>query len=269
MKIKEIEVSLSGTIPSGAYENMKPGFRMVIEIQEGENEQVAFSDGRACLRDMFEQEVNRAKVDMIDKVYDNIRFYEHEGKKYPSVTSILGWDKDWRITEDELNQYASRGTIVHRLIEVYLTEKIWAKPEELADLTEDVAIVMGGSKKLHWDDCSYKAFFEAHGKDIEITEMEKEVINTEIGYGGRLDAVGTYKGEPAIFDWKTGSVHDFRQLSAYASCLDMPVKALVIAPVGKTDNKSGVMKPKVTNALESEFKAFKKARNIFKRRFGI
>ena len=275
MSVKEISVGLSGTIPSGAYENLKPSYNMVIDIAPGDDPQKAFNKARAILRDMFELEVNRAKVDLIDKQYGNIRFYEKDGKKYPSVTSILGWDKDWKISEDQLNQYGSRGTIVHKLIEMYLIDGIWMNPEEMPELAEDVAIVLGGSLGLHWDDCSHEAFFEAHGKDIVIDEMEVEVINTEVGYGGRFDAVGTYKDKPAIFDWKTGSVHDFRQLSAYATAwykatdTALPIETLVIAPVGKTDNKSGVMKPKVSEGLESEYKAFLKARKSFKLRFGI
>ena len=269
MKIKEIEVSLSGTIPSGAYENLKPGYGMKIELNEGDDEKEAFKMANSYLHDMFELEVNRAKVDLIDKQYGNIRFYEKDGKRYPSVTSILGWDTDWKITPDELNQYGSRGTIVHKLIEIYLNTGEWVIPSDVSELNEDVAIVCGGSLALSWHDCSHKAFFEANGKDIDIDLMEQEVINTEVGYGGRLDAMGTYKGKPAIFDWKTGASSDFRQLSAYASCCEIPIKTLVIAPVGKTDNKQGFMRPKENNALESEFKAFLKARASFKRRFGI
>ena len=269
MKIKEISVGLSGTIPSGSYENLKPSYNVVIELEERDNPKEVFNRARADLREMFELESNRAKTDLIDKQYDNIRFYEQDGKKYPSVTSILSWDANWRVTEDELNQYASRGTIVHKLIEIYLHTKKWEDPMKIEELKEDVAIVLSGSKKLHWDDCTYKKFFEVHGKDIEISNIEVEIINTEIGYGGRVDAVGTYKGKPAIFDWKTGATSDFRQLSAYACALECQIETLIIAPVGQSDNKSGVMKPKICDSIDVEFKNFKKARQVFLRRFGI
>jgi len=269
MKIKEITVGLSGTIPSGSYENLKPSYSMVIELDEKDDEKVVFNQARARLKEMFELESNMAKTDLIAKQYENIRFYEKDGKKYPSVTSILGWDIDWKITEDELNQYASRGTIVHKLIEIYLETGEWKNPEDIPELSSDIAVVLGGSKGLHWNDCTHKEFFESFGKDIKVEKIEVEIINTEVGYGGRVDAIGTYKGKPAIFDWKTGATSDFRQLSAYASAIDIPIETLIIAPVGKTDNKSGVMKPKVSEGLESEFKNFLKARQEFKRRFGI
>ena len=206
---KEITIGLSGTIPSGAYENLKPSYGMVVELNEGDNENQIFNQMREHLRGMFELEVNRAKTDLIDKQYGNIRFYEHEGKKYPSVTSILGFDTEWRISEDELNQYGSRGTIVHKLIEIYLSTGEWVEPEDVKELESDMAIMTGGSLHLSYMDCSYKAFFEANEKDIKIETIEQEVINIEVGYGGRYDAIGTYKGRRAIFDFKTGSSSDF------------------------------------------------------------
>lgn len=269
MKIHEMKHSVQCVISTGAYENQREFFELGATMEDGDDPETAMATLERFNHDRMKLAVDKAKTDRIEKEYDNIRFYEKDGKKYPSVTSILNWDKDFRVSADELNQYASRGTIVHELIEHFLIEDVWRNPNEMPELMEDVAIVLGGSLGLHWDQCTHEAFFKANGKDIDIGLMEQEVINTQVGYGGRLDAIGTYKGKPAIFDWKTGSIHDFRQLSAYAICCDIPIENLIICPVGRTDNKSGVMKPKVSEDIEGEFEAFLKARKSFRRRFGI
>lgn len=269
MHIKEIKHACQCVISTGSYENQREFFEIGATMEDGDDLETAMATLEQFNHSRMELAVNKAKTDLVDSQYANIRFYEKDGKKYPSVTSILNWDKSWNITEDELSQYGSRGSIIHKLIEIYLDEGVWKNPEEIAELSQDVAIVLGGSKKLHWDDCSHKAFVEANEKDIDIDLIEQEVVNTEDGYGGRFDAIGTYKGKKAIFDWKSGSVHDHRQLAAYAKACDADVECIVICPVGKTDNKSGVMKPKVSESIDKEYKEFLKARKVFKSRFGI
>jgi len=120
LQVKEVTVSLSGVIPVAAYENLRPSFSMTVELIDGQKVEDVVSECQRYLHTVFEGESNRGKADLIDKQYSNIRFYEKNGKKYPSVTSILNWDKQWSVTEDELAQYASRGTIVGYLVEQYL-----------------------------------------------------------------------------------------------------------------------------------------------------
>ena len=223
---------------------------------------------RDRLREMFDAEANRAKSDLIEKMYSKIRFYEKDGKKYPSVTSILGWDTDWKITEDELRQYASRGTVVHKLVEIFLKEGKWIDPQEIDELKEDVSILLGGSLGLSWSDCSYKEFFAKHLKDLKIISLEKEVINNEHLYAGRYDILAEFEGKKTLIDLKCGKTSDFRQLAAYSAC-EEGVEQLAIFPVGPTDNKTGYMKPKICDTIKAEFGEFVKARIKFRNRFGV
>jgi hypothetical protein len=269
VKYKEISVGISGVIPVASYENLRPSFSATIEVQEGDNEDDVVKAGMKLVNYHFDVMVDKAKVDLIEKQYKNIRFREIDGKKYPSVTSILSWDKEWKISEDELSQYAARGTIVHKLIELYLKDKKWINPIDLKEpeIVEAIDILMGGSLGLHWNQCSHEAFFKEFGDDIEIESIEQVVINKEVRYSGRYDIKGKYKGKKAIMDCKTGA-YDLAQLAAYAVCEDK-IEQLIVLPVGITTNKSGVMKPIVSDDIEGEFKRFLYAREKFRKRFGI
>lgn len=268
MKIKEIKAALSGVIPIASYENLKPYYEIVAELDEGDDVDESMKKLKKVLRWHFEQEGNNAKADLIQKQYANIRFYEKDGKKFPSVTSIIGWDVDWKISEDELRQYGSRGTIVHKLIERYLGSAKWADPMEIPELSGDVATVTAGSLGLNWKDCSYITAIDKLMADLQMLELEKEIYNDEHLYAGRCDMVCNYKGKKTILDFKTGTTTDMRQLAAYAVCVK-DVEQLVIVPVGPTDNKSGFKKPVISTDVAGEFKKFIYARIKFRERFGI
>ena len=268
MKIKQIEATLSAVIPIASYENLKPSFSIMAELEEGDDVDKSLSHIKDILKTKVEQVSNEAKTDLIKKQNDKIRFYERNGKQYPSVTSVLGWDIDWRISEDELMQYAARGTIVHKIIELYLKEKKWYDPIDVLELEDDVAVLMSGSKKLTWKNCSYIKAIETIEKDIELISTEKAVYNNELLYAGTLDCLCKYKGKLTVLDFKTGTTTDMRQLAAYATCLS-GIEQTVIVPVGPTENKSGIKKPIVSSTISAEFKKFIYARNKFRERFGV
>jgi len=268
MKIKEISASLSAVIPIASYENLRPSFTIMAELEEGDSVDKSLSLIKDILKNKVEQVGNEAKTDLIKKQNDKIRFYERNGKQYPSVTSVLGWNIDWKISEDELTQYGSRGTIVHKIIELYLKEKKWYDPIDVPELEDDVAVLMSGSKKLTWKSCSYIKAIEGIEKDIELIDMEKSVYNDELLYAGRFDCLCKYKGKLTVLDFKSGTTTDMRQLAAYSVCIP-DVEQLVIVPCGPTVNKSGVKKPVVCDAIQPEFKKFAYARSKFRLRFGI
>lgn len=268
MKTKEITVSLSGVIPVASFENLRPGYTITVEPENGESTDDIIVKLQGYLHQVFEHESNRGKADLLDKQYSQLRFYERDGKKYPSVTSILGWDKDWRITQDELRQYASRGTIVGEMVEQYLSTGKWIVPEETPSLAEDVAVLLGGSLGLHWEQCSHKEFCDKFAKEIVAETTQKQIFNDQALYAGTLDICGTYAGKVSVMDVKCGG-WDMRQLAAYAMALDADIKQLVILPTGPTDNKCGYKKPVICTTLQKEYEEFLKARAKFKRRFGV
>ena len=267
MKIKEINVSLSGVIPVAAYENLRPGFSITVEPENGEDKDKIITELRHYLHGVFENEANRGKADLIEKQYSKIRFYEKDGKKYPSVTSILGWDKDWKITDDELQQYASRGNILEALVTQFMFTGKWIDPMACEALREDVAIVFGGSKGFRLEDCSHKAFMEKYGDKSKPEKVQGTVYNDEMLYAGTYDILGAFEGKRSIMDIKSGGF-DMRQLAAYAVCCE-GVEQLVVLPVGPTDNKCGYKQPVICTTIQNEYKEFLKARAKFRCRFGI
>jgi len=272
MEIKEIHVGLSGVIPIASYENLRPSFDITAEVKPDESIEKCFARLKKTLHQQFDMEANQARIDLIEKQYKNIRFREKGGKKYPSVTSITDWDKDWKISDDDLLQYGARGNVVHALVGEYILTKKWVKPEDLPQLKEDLIILATGSLGLKWQDCSHQKFFEQFGKDFEFATMEKVVFNDEHLYSGRYDAKGKYKGKPSIIDFKTGSSYHHKQLAAYAVCErngKSNIEQLVICPIGPTKNKVGYAKPSITENVKDNFKIFLKDRAKFHARFGV
>ena len=265
--IEEISASLSGVIPVAAYENLRPSYSMTVKPIGEQDPKEIFTIIEKVLHERFELEANRAKTDLIEKQYTNIRFREKNGKKYPSVTSILGWNKQWAVTVDQLKQYAARGTIVEWLILDYLKGGVWPNPIDVLALKEDVAILLGGSCGFSWANCTHEAFMEKYKDKIKIEKTKGVVFNDELLYSGEYDILGEYDGVRSIMDIKSGTF-DMRQLAAYAIC-EKDIEQLVILPVGPTDNKCGYKKPVICTTIQDEYKKFTEARSKFRLRFGV
>ena len=267
MVIKELRHSVQAVISTGNYENLREFFEVMATLKEGENADEAMLELQNFNHARLKLAVNQAKADAISEKFSNIRFYDKDGKRFPSVTSIIA--TEIKIPDFELVQYGSRGTVIHKLSELYLDTGIWVNPEDIVELKEDMDILKGGNLQLDYNACSHKEWFAKYGSDIEVLDTEVELYNDEHMFAGRADAIIIWKGkQKAILDFKTGSNHDFRQLAAYASCHN-GIESLIIAPCGVCDNKQGYFNVKVSEALTSEFKAFLKARTAFKRRFGV
>ena len=271
MKPTKIHYGLSGVIPVASYENLRPSFDIECELGENEDFKKVFTEMQEYLHLLFEMESNRGKADLIDKQYSTVRFYERNGKKYPSVTSILNWDKQWSVNEDELRQYASRGTIVGYIVEQYLSRlhapDDWIDPTQVPSLREDVSILMSGSLMFTWEQCSHKAFIKQYGDKIKVEATQKTVYNDEAMYAGTLDILGEYDKIRSVMDVKCGGF-DMRQLAAYAVC-EEGIEQLVVLPVGPTDNKCGYKRPVICDTIQKEYEEFLKARAKFKNRFGV
>ena len=280
MEIKSIEVSstMGGVIPDAPYANERVSFTETIhaDLASSDNE----SEIRKELRDKlhtdlykkFEEVSSVFKANAIEQQFRNMRFYTIDGMKYPSVTTITGWDKDFKISKIDLMQYASRGTLVHALIHNYFETGKWLTIQELVEkepeLRADAIILHDGLLGLTVDQCSHVAFFEKYKDDFEMESFEQVVSNKKYKYAGRYDAIGIYKGKKSLIDFKSGQ-GEFKQLAAYAKADEINVDQLVICPVGKTDNKQGYIAPRVEVNIQKHFEEFLEDRAKFTERFGI
>jgi hypothetical protein len=290
-RVMDIAIGMNGTISTAPYENWKPGFYMKVNTEGLTQVQLReiFKEGKEELKRQFNLERNNCKADLIAEKYNNIGFGERNGIKYVWITSVLDYDKIWRMPEFELTQYGSRGHIGHEIAHDYIkkydeiriyneglkgNKKIpidsieWLNPEKERRLARDVATLLNGSLGMHWNDLSVKEFLKVYADKVTHPEIEVHVWNDEHLYMGRMDMFCLWDGIPTIVDYKCGQASDFRQLAAGAVCRE-GIKQMVIASIGPTSNKSGYMQPKISDDISGEFRLFLKKRHEFRKAFGI
>ena len=267
----EIVASFSGKISTGRFENMTPFFSLK-EVWTGLSESEIESRQKA-LHDIcyarFNEVDQQALVDRITQQRKDLRFYEFDGVQLPSVTSIIGWDEDFFISQQDLIQYAARGTCIHKQIEVFLTTGKWLEVKDIPEVYPEYVIVKNGELGLKLDDVDFKGFISKN--PLEVIKTEQTVFNMQYKYAGRTDLIAVVNSKKTICDVKTGSSVDqekaFKQLSAYAKCIDGIEQLMVIHLNNKT--KQGFSAPIITDKIEEHFQLFLKDRKIFKDRFGV
>ena len=152
------------------------------------------------------------------------RFYDCNGTKLPSVTTILSATKKdkesltrWieRVGEEEANRIrdeaAARGSHVHYILEKQIVHG------DLWDYRPD----SGEEKRAYKMAC--KIMDEGFPRISQVYGCEVSLYNPD-KYAGRADVVGVFEGEPAIMDFKQTNkpkkrewIEDyFCQLAAYA-----------------------------------------------------
>ena len=144
---------------------------------------------------------------------DGKRFYETPGGIFPSVTSVVGWDKqnffaEWRrINPEESRRVLARGTKLHSLIESYLNNEI-----------------------LDFDNMlpNFKVLFNQIKPELDkiqnIVAIETPLWSKTLGLAGRTDCIAEYDGKLSIIDFKASSKEKrkqdvesyFTQATAYA-----------------------------------------------------
>ncbi len=129
---------------------------------------------------------------------NGLRYYVGtNGKKLPSVTSILGriyggWVDEWKasVGEEVANrisrQAATRGTAIHKLCEDYIRND----PNHLKGHVP-INIEMFSKMKKH-----------LHRID-NIFAIESPLFSEATGCAGRVDCIAEFDGIPSIIDYKT------------------------------------------------------------------
>lgn len=192
---------------------------------------------------------------------DGKRYYvTPEGKKLPSVTTVVGAQKKeaimaWRrrVGEEVANkisrQATSRGTNMHTLCEYYLNNE--PKPP---------GVVMPDAKEMF---ISIKPLLN---KINNIHYQEVGLWSSQLGLAGRVDCIGEYEGKLAVIDFKTSkkakdrdSILDyFWQCTAYAlmyeELVGQPIDDLVII-MAVQDAPPLVFKEKTQDHIEGLVKA--------------
>lgn len=127
-----------------------------------------------------------------------------DGVWHPSVSTITGaepkpwldaWREKWGYLAERKTAMANKiGTEFHRCVEEYLSNGAFTLSDELSlNMQRRVTGMM--------------VSFITWAKNVEgdIHDTELKVISRQHRYSGTLDAVGTFKGKPMLYDWKTSS----------------------------------------------------------------
>jgi hypothetical protein len=136
------------------------------------------------------------------------RFYPYGGRLYPSVTTVLRAKFPGPVAEDEAQQAEwnlkrDRGSEVHRLIaRGAVTDAEWValslNPAEPPTEEKDYSPTqkaLAAWRRFTWEYC-YKA-----------EQVEEELVNADLGYGGKPDSIGRIPKGRVLVDWKTGRLH--------------------------------------------------------------
>jgi genome maintenance exonuclease 1 len=141
------------------------------------------------------------------------RFYTTPDGDFPSVTTVVGWQKQaffakWREKNpEESRRVLSRGTKFHSTVEIYLK-----------------------NEDLHYDEMlsQNKALFALIKPELDkidnIVAIESPLWSKTLGLAGRTDCIAEYDGKLSIIDFKASTKEKrlqdidnyFAQATAYA-----------------------------------------------------
>lgn len=268
----EIVASYSGKISTGRWENESPFFSIKEVWTDVDKEFVSIRQKtlHGLCYERFAECEKRSIADRVKEQFKHLRFYQINNEQFPSVTSIIGWDKDFFIPQDQLIEYAARGTIIHKQVEIFLKTNEWPDPANIPEVYPEYVILKKGSLGLTLDGYDFQGFYEKY--PFEVLKTETQVFNLEYRYAGRSDIKGVFDGKKSIFDIKTGTINEeecFKQISAYAKADgNEDVEQMVIVPLNST-TKQGYSKPKVETDIDKYFELFKRDRKLFKQRFSL
>jgi genome maintenance exonuclease 1 len=130
------------------------------------------------------------------------RFYQTpDGNKYPSVTTVLSEMSDktaiiaWRkrVGEEEANRVSGRatrrGTAVHSLLEKFV-------------LNEEIDF----SDTMPLNRTMYNQIAKHLQQNVDnVRSSEGQLFSHKLKIAGSVDLIASYKGEPAIIDFKTST----------------------------------------------------------------
>lgn len=279
MKIK-VSSSFSGVLPVGSFANMRPSFSAEAEYDyNGENlmgeiEQMQNQLHLISYR-KFQSVAEEARVQYVKDKFKSVRFHtikDEEGNEIqvPSVSSISSFDKVFDIAEEELNQYASQGTLADIKCRHYMQTGVWENDlTKIPNTFTDLMVIRKGNLGLSPTDFDFPAFL-AKFPIKDLTEG-KFTFSLKHRFAGTPDAIGIFEGKRTLIDFKrTPDKSYFKQLAGYCIALEEqglePFEQLMLIGVNP-DTKQGFSKPIVTSEVEQFKTVFLTARENFKKLF--
>jgi len=203
---------------------------------------------------------------------DKKRFYlTPEGNKYPSVTTVCSLAtidsiKKWRkrVGNEQANKISSkassRGTKVHKLVEDYVNNK------EL-DFENVLPVNLFMFKQI-------KPILDTYLENVYAIECP--LYSDYLETAGRVDCIGTFKGKPAIIDFKTANKRKqrswinnyFMQEAAYAVMFEertkIPISRIVTVIAVEQDEPQLFIEKR-----DDYINLFQQYRSLYKEKYSV
>ena len=208
------------------------------------------------------------------KNIDGFRFYDVDGKNFPSVTIVLGIKKKkelqkWRdsigenVANWEMGRAARRGKSTHKLVEQYLKGET---PSERSVLPLGMFRLM----KPYLDQVN------------NIHMIEQIMYSKELTIAGQVDCIAEYNGKLSVIDFKTANKERqeswignyFEQTTAYAVMYEelfgTPIEQIVILIAGEDGSMVPYIKekkdylPQLKKSIKEFYKYFDENHNKVK-----
>ena len=282
----KIEASFSGVLPTGSYANMRPGFAASMEFEQdfGSEEEVSLCIETAqqelqgiCYQN-FEQEAVKAKIIKIQEDLKNVRFHDIDGEKFPSVSSINSYDKDFFVGDDDLKIYSAQGCIIDAEIRNFVKTGAYLESKDLLECTADRFILkskpLSSGKFLALSGWNFRGFLEKYPID-GLVSMEKVVSSKKHRIAGTPDLFGKYNGLKTLVSIKRtkSETDNLIQEAGYSLCdgLEDVEQFMVIEMKAEEDggNKQGFSKPIVTTDVARYRELFLRKRSDFLKIYGV
>ena len=208
------------------------------------------------------------------KNIDGFRFYDVDGKNFPSVTTVLGIKKKkelqkWRdsigenVANWEMGRAARRGKSTHKLVEQYLKGET---PSERSVLPLGMFRLM----KPYLDQVN------------NIHMIEQIMYSKKLTVAGQVDCIAEYNGKLSVIDFKTANKERqeswignyFEQTTAYAVMYEelfgTPIEQIVILIAGEDGSMVPYIKdkkeylPQLQQSIKDFYKYFDENHNKVK-----
>jgi hypothetical protein len=269
---------IGGVFSTGAFENERHLASLSITFKEVDWDLEEIQARRKVIYETLYKEleyregISRQKA--IEKFYKDIRWYTGQnGSKYPSVTSIIDFANPikWWVDENQKRALAARGQVGDLILQKYIETGQIFEPEKIPEAIKYLGIMETERLEMTGDLYSFIVKFK-----VRFLRGHQTVINHEHKYGGQLDAVGFFEGDPklTLFDlkWynpdKKGRIRTLKQMSAYAKALPDTIEQICIIPI-HGNNEQGFSKPIISDGIEEYFKMFLLDRQEFTKTFGV
>ena len=283
-----VESSYSGVLPVASYANLRPGFMASMEFEnEFQNEaevELAIEGAQQKLNEIcyraFESEAVKARVLKVQEDLKSVRFHDVDGEKFPSVSSINSYDKDFFVGDDDLKIYAAQGNIIDSEIRHFVRSglKEYLESKDLLECTADRFILknkpLSSGKFLALSGWNFRGFLEKYPIQ-NLESMEKVVSSKKHRIAGTPDLRGTYNNLKTLVSIKRtkSEVDNLTQDAGYSLCdgLEDIEQIMVVEMKAEEDggNKQGFSRPIVSTDVARYQELFLRKRSDFLKIYGV